>query len=97
MLFKCFLYVFRLANSCVLEPSTVHLSVNEIGFLGQFILRLFNKLTIAKVRYEGKNIVINNLTLINFLLINFGPLHESHLTIALLCVQVNIYFYITLF
>ncbi|XP_014274151.1 UDP-N-acetylglucosamine--dolichyl-phosphate N-acetylglucosaminephosphotransferase isoform X1 [Halyomorpha halys] len=78
----------KLSKAGFLEPSTVQFSVNEIGVLGHLVLKLFDKLSIAKIRYEGKNIVINNLTLINFLLIKFGPLHESHLTIALLCVQV---------
>lgn len=78
----------KLSKAGLLEASTVQFSANEIGPIGHFILKAFSKLSIAKVRFEGKNIVSNNLTLINFLLIKFGPLHESHLTIALLCVQV---------
>lgn len=78
----------KLNKAGLLEASTVQFSINEIGPVGHFVLKIFNKFKIARIRFEGKIIVTNNLTLINFLLIKFGPLHESHLTIALLCVQV---------
>lgn len=56
-----------------------------------WILKTFK---LIKLQEDRKGVVTcNNLTLINFILINTGPLKESTLTTILLIIQVTIYIY----
>ena len=71
-----------------MEPSVACFSANEIGFLGHLILQVFSKLHLIDVKTDDKQLVVNNFTIINFLLIKFGPVHEAHLTTILLFIQV---------
>ena len=74
------------------EMSTVEFKLSELKLDGRFFLKLFRLLKIVKyqnVTKDGEEYVeINNLTLINFILYIFGPLHEQTLTVVLLLVQI---------
>lgn len=51
---------------------------------------------LIKWQEDGKGIITcNNLTLINFILINTGPLKEPTVTTILLIIQVTIYIFLT--
>ena len=65
---------------------------SNIGGLGKMIISVVKLLRITYVTEYEENgteyVQFNNLTLINFMLKLFGPLHERTLTILLLCFQV---------
>jgi UDP-N-acetylglucosamine--dolichyl-phosphate N-acetylglucosaminephosphotransferase len=64
----------------------------DIKFLGRLILAIFSTFRLIHYReFEEKgeaHIECNNLTLINFCLKTFGPMHERTLTLLLMCIQV---------
>lgn len=74
------------------EMSTVAFKDNQLKVLGRVCLFLFEKLHLVTVkRYSKDNedyVECNNLTLINFVLKVFGPLHEQTLTVVLLTIQI---------
>lgn len=74
------------------EMSLTIENMSKLGKIGQFLIGVMKLLRIAYVEeYEedGTNYVkFNNLTLINFMLKLFGPLHERTLTIVLLAFQI---------
>lgn len=76
----------------LLDASIVEFSTEEIGQLGKILLTVCDKLKLAKVTYKDKIIRTNNFTIINFLLIQMGPMHEEHLTSVLLTIQVCLNF-----
>uniref|UniRef100_A0A1B6CB88 UDP-N-acetylglucosamine--dolichyl-phosphate N-acetylglucosaminephosphotransferase n=2 Tax=Clastoptera arizonana TaxID=38151 RepID=A0A1B6CB88_9HEMI len=78
----------RLNKSGQLEASQAQFSAREVSYLGLLIVKIFSLFKLAKLKEGGKIYQVNNLTLINLILIWFGPLHEATLTTALLCIQV---------
>ncbi len=64
----------------------------DANFFGLFVLNIFNVFGLVHLRRYEKDgedfIECNNLTLINFALKIFGPMHERNLTLTLLLVQV---------
>ncbi|XP_043584655.1 UDP-N-acetylglucosamine--dolichyl-phosphate N-acetylglucosaminephosphotransferase isoform X4 [Bombus pyrosoma] len=72
-----------------LDISTTIFNKKDIGSVGKFIAWIFRKLNIIKWQEDDQGIVTcNNLTLINFVLINTGPINEPTLTLILLLIQV---------
>ncbi|XP_014249162.1 UDP-N-acetylglucosamine--dolichyl-phosphate N-acetylglucosaminephosphotransferase [Cimex lectularius] len=78
----------RLNKANMLEPSRVEFGKDEVDTLGLLILKIFDKLHLADVEFKEATISVNNLTLINFILIKGGPIHEMHLTTVLLTIQI---------
>ena len=74
------------------EMSLAMENTSKLSKIGQFLIGVMKFVRIAYVEeYEedGTNYVkFNNLTLINFMLKLFGPLHERTLTIVLLAFQI---------
>lgn len=91
-LFMFIWFYFRLNKAGLLDASIVEFSTEEIGQLGKILLTVCDKLKLAKVTYKDKIIRTNNFTIINFLLIQMGPMHEEHLTSVLLTIQVCLNF-----
>lgn len=72
-----------------LDISTTVFNKKDIGSVGKFIAWIFRKLNIIKWQEDDQGIVTcNNLTLINFVLINTGPMNEPTLTLILLLIQI---------
>ncbi|XP_066154332.1 UDP-N-acetylglucosamine--dolichyl-phosphate N-acetylglucosaminephosphotransferase [Euwallacea fornicatus] len=76
------------SRSDKMECSTTVFKYAELSTLGKFTLNLFRVLRL--IRWEEKEgvVVTNNFTLINLILLYFGPMHEAKLTTVLLAVQV---------
>ena len=74
------------------EMSTTQFKASDLNFAGNLVLNLFTGFKLVKCRkYQNDGeeyIEINNLTLINFVLYIFGPLHEQTLTVVLLLLQI---------
>uniref|UniRef100_A0A1B6F1B3 UDP-N-acetylglucosamine--dolichyl-phosphate N-acetylglucosaminephosphotransferase n=1 Tax=Cuerna arida TaxID=1464854 RepID=A0A1B6F1B3_9HEMI len=78
----------RLNKSGVLEASVASFNTSELSSLGVAILTVLNTLRLARVKWGPNVTSVNNLTLINFVLILCGPMHEASLTTVLLAFQV---------
>ena len=68
---------------------------SELTTLGAAILKLLSMLRLVSMETipsgEGKGKVrVNNLTLINFVLMCIGPVHEATLTTIMLGIQVRV-------
>ena len=65
-------------------------SLHPLGGAALAILHALGLVHLARVQEEGgeEGVVVNNLTLINFVLKLSGPMHERTLTTVLLVVQV---------
>nr|XP_027198336.1 UDP-N-acetylglucosamine--dolichyl-phosphate N-acetylglucosaminephosphotransferase-like [Dermatophagoides pteronyssinus] len=72
----------------LMEPSTFIIP-NDIGGLAKLMLKTLSLLRLIELREPPKstNQQCSNLTLINLMLVLFGPMHESKLTRLLLIVQ----------
>jgi UDP-N-acetylglucosamine--dolichyl-phosphate N-acetylglucosaminephosphotransferase len=53
-----------------------------------FVLNIFKFLGLARTSVEENSIEVNNFTLMNLLLLKFGPLHEQTLAILVIVVQI---------
>jgi UDP-N-acetylglucosamine--dolichyl-phosphate N-acetylglucosaminephosphotransferase len=71
-----------------LEISTTKFRYSELNILGKIIINLFRVFRLIQWHEKDDYVTTNNLTLINLVLLYFGPLHEARLTIILLCIQV---------
>lgn len=72
-----------------LEPSITVFYKSEINAIGRLLMWILKTFKLIKWQEDKKGFVTcNNLTLINFILINTGPLKESTLTTILLIIQV---------
>jgi len=60
----------------------------KMGRLARLIVWVLEKLRLIDVQRKKKEILINNLTLLNFILRITGPLPESRLTIIALSIQI---------
>ncbi|XP_014486814.1 PREDICTED: UDP-N-acetylglucosamine--dolichyl-phosphate N-acetylglucosaminephosphotransferase [Dinoponera quadriceps] len=73
----------------LLEPSVTIFHKSELNVIGKLLLWILKTFRLVKWQEDGEGVVIcNNLTLINFVLINIGPLREPTLTTILLMIQV---------
>ncbi|XP_077278068.1 alg7 dolichyl-phosphate N-acetylglucosaminephosphotransferase isoform X2 [Temnothorax americanus] len=72
-----------------LEPSVTVFHKSELNVLGRLLMYIFKTFKLIKWQEDKGGIVTcNNLTLINFVLINAGPLKEPTLTSILLIIQI---------
>ncbi len=73
---------------------------DQLGPGGGLFLSLVGKLGLAKVERgvgdSGKEIRVNNLTIINFVLKLIGPTHERTLTVYMMIIQVSMEFLISI-
>ncbi|KAF6210603.1 hypothetical protein GE061_013709 [Apolygus lucorum] len=74
--------------SGLLEASKFECKEDELTSLGRLILDVAGKLSLVQLSRKDGVISGNNLTIINFVLVKVGPLHEAHLTSVLLTIQV---------
>jgi len=75
------------SSSGLLYPSTVQFKLTSKNRALVRTLLLLGLLT--KMDEDGEMITTNNWTLLNLLLIFFGPLREDHLTILLMAIQAS--------
>lgn len=85
------IFLARLNKSGLLEASTASFNTTELTSLGVVALTVLDTLRLARVNWGDKVTEVNNLTLINFVLIWAGPLHEATLTSVLLTIQVSVF------
>lgn len=70
-----------------MECSTTVFRYSELSVLGKLVISLFRVFRL--IRWEEKDgvVVTNNFTLINLVLLYFGPMHEAKLSTVLLGIQ----------
>lgn len=65
--------------------------LNVVGHLIIWVLQLFRLASVqTDIGEDNKEMRINNLTLINFIIKVCGPMKEQNLTISILCLQVSL-------
>lgn len=73
----------------LLEVSKTVFKLNDLSFLGKFFVKLFRFFKIIKWEESADGIVTtNNFTIINFMILVFGPTHEKQLTNILIMFQI---------
>lgn len=72
-----------------LEPSMTSLQKKPVGKLGKLILKLFSTFGLVRIIYneQGEPTDCNNFTLINLVLVWFGPMNEGQTTSVILLIQ----------
>lgn len=70
-----------------LEISVTKFKYCELSFLGKFMVNIFRIFKVISWREKDGYVTTNNFTLINLVLLFFGPLHEEKLTIILIAIQ----------
>ncbi|KAK9875735.1 hypothetical protein WA026_009532 [Henosepilachna vigintioctopunctata] len=71
-----------------LECSLVKFKYSELNLLGKVFLVLFKYLRLIQWHEKDGYVTCNNFTLINLVLLHFGPMHEAKLTTILVLIQV---------
>lgn len=71
-----------------LEISTTVFRYSELNILGKLCVRLFKLFRVMQWQEKEGCVVTNNFTLINLILLFFGPLHEETLTKILIGIQI---------
>lgn len=72
----------------LLEPSLNKFKYSELTIIGKVFVRLFRLVHIIKWDEKDDVIVTNNFTLINFVILLCGPIHERNLTRVLIGFQI---------
>lgn len=70
-----------------LEISVTKFKYSELSFLGKLMVNVFRLFKIISWQEKNDYVTTNNFTLINLVLLFFGPLHEEKLTIILIIIQ----------
>ncbi|XP_058801676.1 UDP-N-acetylglucosamine--dolichyl-phosphate N-acetylglucosaminephosphotransferase-like isoform X2 [Phymastichus coffea] len=77
------------AEADLMIPSVMVFKISDLNVLARFIMRVFKTFKVVNWREDKDGtITCNNLTLINFVLIVFGPMREPTLSTVLLAIQV---------
>lgn len=77
------------AEMDLLESSKTQFRMNELNLLGRICTKLFKLFHLIEWQETKDGIVTtNNFTLINFLIVLLGPIHEKQLTRYLISIQV---------
>ncbi|XP_033231452.1 UDP-N-acetylglucosamine--dolichyl-phosphate N-acetylglucosaminephosphotransferase isoform X2 [Belonocnema kinseyi] len=72
-----------------LSPSVIIFNKSDISVLARFIMQLLRFFCLVNWKEDNNNLITcNNLTLINFVLIMFGPMKECNLTKILMLFQI---------
>lgn len=73
----------------LLEASKTVFKLDDLSVLGKIFVKLFRMMRIIKWEETDDGIVTtNNFTIINFMIIVFGPTHEKRLTYILIAFQI---------
>lgn len=76
----------KYSESCdALQPS--FFEIESPSPAQKILLKLMEVFLVAKVERSAKTYRVNNLTLLNLVLIHFGPMNEQNLTITILAIQ----------
>ncbi|KAJ2957786.1 hypothetical protein NQZ79_g6529 [Umbelopsis isabellina] len=72
-----------------LEPSMASLTKKPLSKLARLVLKMFSLLKLVRVVYndKGEPVECNNFTLINLVLVWFGPMNEGQTTAVILLLQ----------
>lgn len=77
------------AGSGLLESSKTQFRVSELNAIGKLCVNVFRAFRLIEWKETSDGVVTtNNFTLINFLIVLLGPIHEGSLTKRLIAVQV---------
>lgn len=77
------------ADTNRLESSKTQFKVSELNAIGKLFVKLFRTLRLIEWMETPDGVVTtNNFTLINFLIVLLGPVHEGSLTNRLIGIQV---------
>lgn len=76
------------SKSDLLQISTTRFRYSELNVLAKLILKVFRVFRIIQWKEKNGEVVTNNFTLINFVLLMLGPLHEAKLTKILIGIQI---------
>lgn len=77
------------ADTNLLESSKTQFKVSELNAIGKLCVQLFRTLRLIEWTETTDGVVTtNNFTLINFLIVLLGPVHEGSLTNRLVGIQV---------
>ncbi|XP_071055787.1 UDP-N-acetylglucosamine--dolichyl-phosphate N-acetylglucosaminephosphotransferase [Onthophagus taurus] len=71
-----------------LEISTTAFRYSDLNILGKIVVKTFKTLKLINWQEKDGYVVTNNFTLINFILLLFGPLHEEKLAKILIGIQI---------
>lgn len=71
-----------------LQISVTRFKYSELNFLGKLMVNIFRLFKIISWQEKNGYVTTNNFTLINLVLLFFGPLHEEKLTIVLIAIQI---------
>jgi len=77
----------------LLHPSKAKLNEKPPSKLAIFVLRIFSIIGLTDLTFDPKNgqiLEATNLTILNFLLVRFGPMTEKRLVQALMVTQVSV-------
>lgn len=72
-----------------LESSRTVILKKDLTIISKLIIQVFSLLKLVDKREDDESINMNNLTLINFFLIKFGPMREARLTTLLMLFQIT--------
>lgn len=81
-------------NIYLVKMKITRIIISHFILLGKLLMWILKTFRLIKWQEDRKGtITCNNLTLINFILINLGPLREPTLTSILITIQVTIHVY----
>uniref|UniRef100_A0A6M2E034 UDP-N-acetylglucosamine--dolichyl-phosphate N-acetylglucosaminephosphotransferase n=1 Tax=Xenopsylla cheopis TaxID=163159 RepID=A0A6M2E034_XENCH len=75
-------------NSNKLEVSVTVFRLSELNSFSYYVIKFYKLFRIIEWDEKHDYVVTNNLTLINYVLLILGPMHENKLTMILLCFQI---------
>jgi len=75
-------------ESGLLEMSIIKFKKKDLNIIGKLSFNICLHLRIISVKEKDEFVEMNNMTLINFIIYLFGPMHEQSITITLIIVQV---------
>lgn len=77
------------AETDLLESSKTQFKLSELNAIGKLCAKLFRTLRLIEWKETSDGVVTtNNFTLINFLIVLLGPVHEEKLTTRLIGIQI---------
>lgn len=71
-----------------LEISTTSFTYSKLNIIAKITVTIFRRLKLIQWYEKDGCVVTNNFTLINLVLLRFGPLHEATLTTILIVIQI---------
>ena len=89
LIINTFLFRYRYdSEKDCLVPSTFTINTQKIGTLGALMIRILRTFGLVSYKQINKSTFeCSNLTIINLMLVVFGPIRENRLTFLLLFIQ----------